>query len=31
MGGETGPRSVSSELHTDPTQDLCGGLCGVTV
>ena len=27
MGGESGPRSVKSELHTQPVQELCGGLC----
>ena len=30
MGGESGPRSVNSELHTESAQDLCGGLCGAT-
>ena len=27
-GGESGPRSVNSELHTQPARELCGGLCG---
>ena len=31
MGGESGPRSVKSELHTQPAQELGGGLCGATV
>ena len=31
MGGESGPRSVNSELHTQPARELCGGLCGATV
>ena len=30
MGGESGPRSVNSELHTKPARELCGGLCGTT-
>ena len=30
MGGESGPRSVNQELHTQPAQELCGGLCGAT-
>ena len=30
MGGESGPRSVNQELHTQPAQGLCGGLCGAT-
>ena len=25
MGGESGPRSVNQELHTQPAQKLCGG------
>ena len=29
-GGESGPRSVNQELHTQPAQELCGGLCGAT-
>ena len=29
-GGESGPRSVNSELHTQPAGELCGGLCGAT-
>ena len=24
-GGESGPMSVNSELHTQPARDLCGG------
>ena len=28
MAGESGPRSVNSELHTQPAQELCGALCG---
>ena len=28
MGGESGPRSVNPELHTQPARELCGGLCG---
>ena len=28
MGGESGPRSVNSELHTQLAWELCGGLCG---
>ena len=27
-GGESGPRSFNSELHTQPAQELCGGLLG---
>ena len=30
MGGEYGPRSVNQELHTQPAQEQCGGLCGAT-
>ena len=30
MGGESGPRSVNQEQHTQPSQELCGGLCGAT-
>ena len=30
-GGEPGPRSVKSELHTEPAQELGGGLCGATI
>ena len=30
-GGESGPRSVNSELHTQPNRELCGRLCGATV
>ena len=30
MGGESGPRSVKQELHTQAAQELCGGLCGAT-
>ena len=29
-GGESGPRSVNTELHTQPARELCGGLCGAT-
>ena len=25
-GGRSGPRSVNSELHTQPARELCGGL-----
>ena len=28
MGGESGPRSVNSELNPQPARELCGGLCG---
>ena len=27
-GGESGPRSVNSELKTQPAREMCGGLCG---
>ena len=27
-GGESGPRSVNSDLHTQPAREVCGGLCG---
>ena len=27
-GGESGPRSVNSELHTQPARELCGRLRG---
>ena len=27
-GGESGPRSVNSELHKQPARDLCERLCG---
>ena len=30
-GGESGPRSVKSEMHTQSAQELCGGLCVATV
>lgn len=29
-GGRSGPRSVNSELHTQPARELRGGLCGAT-
>ena len=29
--GDSGPRSVNSELHTQPAWELCGGLCGAAL